>query len=109
MIEIQTSQLDCHSYQLQLLTCSISNYGVFCIASSLPTIVGYLPCSIVHHKYSIIIIIFLKQQCSLFTLLCPRMEDLIASLGQEMALLTAKLSSSKNNSVSLSVKLELLK
>ncbi|KAF1389470.1 hypothetical protein PFLUV_G00073750 [Perca fluviatilis] len=38
-----------------------------------------------------------------------RMEDLIASLGQEMALLTAKLSSSKNNSVSLSVKLELLK
>ncbi|XP_045889785.1 coiled-coil domain-containing protein 158-like isoform X4 [Micropterus dolomieu] len=38
-----------------------------------------------------------------------RMEDLIASLGQEMALLTDKLSSSKNNSVSLSVKLELLK
>ncbi|KAM9360187.1 uncharacterized protein ABDE67_000820 [Symphorus nematophorus] len=38
-----------------------------------------------------------------------RMEDLIASLGQEMALLTDKLSSSKNNSVSLSVKLERLK
>ncbi|XP_034726694.1 coiled-coil domain-containing protein 158-like isoform X3 [Etheostoma cragini] len=38
-----------------------------------------------------------------------RMEDLIASLGQEMAMLTAKLSSSKNYSVSLSVKLELLK
>ncbi|XP_074495198.1 uncharacterized protein LOC141769724 [Sebastes fasciatus] len=38
-----------------------------------------------------------------------RMEDLIASLGQEMVLLTDKLSSSKNNSVSLSVKLELLK
>ncbi|XP_029294927.1 LOW QUALITY PROTEIN: coiled-coil domain-containing protein 158-like [Cottoperca gobio] len=38
-----------------------------------------------------------------------RMEDLIASLGQEMALLTDKLSSSKDNSVSLSFKLELLK
>ncbi|XP_059192432.1 coiled-coil domain-containing protein 158-like isoform X3 [Centropristis striata] len=38
-----------------------------------------------------------------------RMEDLIASLGQEMALLTDKLSSSKSNSVSLSVKLEMLK
>ncbi|XP_073322450.1 coiled-coil domain-containing protein 158-like isoform X3 [Pagrus major] len=38
-----------------------------------------------------------------------RMEDLIASLGQEMALLTDKLSSSRNNSVSLSVKLELFK
>ncbi|XP_032371383.1 coiled-coil domain-containing protein 158 isoform X3 [Etheostoma spectabile] len=38
-----------------------------------------------------------------------RVEDLIESLGQEMAMLTAKLSSSKNNSVSLSVKLELLK
>uniref|UniRef100_UPI0037E76C2B coiled-coil domain-containing protein 158-like n=1 Tax=Semicossyphus pulcher TaxID=241346 RepID=UPI0037E76C2B len=38
-----------------------------------------------------------------------RIEDLIASLGQEMALLTDKLSSSKNNSVNLSVKLEMLK
>ncbi|XP_030273607.1 coiled-coil domain-containing protein 158-like isoform X3 [Sparus aurata] len=38
-----------------------------------------------------------------------RMEDLIASLGQEMALLTDKLSSSRNNSVSLSVKLDLFK
>ncbi|XP_054467233.1 coiled-coil domain-containing protein 158-like isoform X2 [Anoplopoma fimbria] len=38
-----------------------------------------------------------------------RMEDLIESLGQEMALLTDKLSSSKNNSFSLGVKLELLK
>ncbi|XP_071339688.1 coiled-coil domain-containing protein 158-like isoform X2 [Trachinotus anak] len=38
-----------------------------------------------------------------------RMGDLIASLGQEMALLTDKLSSSKYSSVSLSVKLELLK
>ncbi|KAA8592576.1 hypothetical protein FQN60_018031 [Etheostoma spectabile] len=49
------------------------------------------------------------KPCSLFALLCPRVEDLIESLGQEMAMLTAKLSSSKNNSVSLSVKLELLK
>ncbi|XP_036954412.1 coiled-coil domain-containing protein 158-like isoform X1 [Acanthopagrus latus] len=38
-----------------------------------------------------------------------RMEDLVASLGQEMALLTDKLSSSRNNSVSLSVKLDLFK
>ncbi|XP_049433759.1 coiled-coil domain-containing protein 158-like isoform X2 [Epinephelus fuscoguttatus] len=38
-----------------------------------------------------------------------RMEDLIASLGQEVALLTDKLSSSKHNSINLSVKLELLK
>ncbi|XP_026177301.1 coiled-coil domain-containing protein 158 isoform X3 [Mastacembelus armatus] len=38
-----------------------------------------------------------------------RMEDLIASLGQEMAVLTEKLSSSKNNSISISVKLEQLK
>ncbi|XP_076586913.1 uncharacterized protein LOC143320823 isoform X2 [Chaetodon auriga] len=38
-----------------------------------------------------------------------RFEDLIASLGQEVAQLTSKLSSSTNNSVSLSVKLELLK
>ncbi|XP_034397585.1 coiled-coil domain-containing protein 158-like isoform X2 [Cyclopterus lumpus] len=38
-----------------------------------------------------------------------RMEDLIESLGQEMALLTDKLISSKNNSFSLSVKLEKLK
>ncbi|XP_075960751.1 uncharacterized protein LOC142964350 isoform X1 [Anarhichas minor] len=38
-----------------------------------------------------------------------RMEDLMESLGQEMALLTDKLSASKNNSFSLSVKLELLK
>ncbi|KAI3372621.1 hypothetical protein L3Q82_023094, partial [Scortum barcoo] len=38
-----------------------------------------------------------------------RMEDLIASLGQEMALLTDKLSSSKNNSVNLCLKLKLLK
>ncbi|XP_041793804.1 coiled-coil domain-containing protein 158-like isoform X2 [Chelmon rostratus] len=37
------------------------------------------------------------------------MEDLIASLGQEVGLLTDKLSSSTNNSISLSVKLELLK
>lgn len=42
-------------------------------------------------------------------MLCTRMEDLIASLGQEMALLTDKLSSSRNNSVSLSVKLDLFK
>ncbi|XP_033974163.1 coiled-coil domain-containing protein 158-like isoform X1 [Trematomus bernacchii] len=38
-----------------------------------------------------------------------RMEGLISSLGQEMALLTDKLTSSKNNSISLNVKLELLK
>ncbi|XP_026199052.1 coiled-coil domain-containing protein 158 isoform X2 [Anabas testudineus] len=38
-----------------------------------------------------------------------RMEELIASLGQEMTLLTDVLSSSKTNSVSLSVKLEQLK
>ncbi|XP_053277295.1 coiled-coil domain-containing protein 158 isoform X11 [Pleuronectes platessa] len=38
-----------------------------------------------------------------------RSKELIASLCQEMALLTDKLSSSKQNSVSLSVKLELLK
>ncbi|XP_062237530.1 coiled-coil domain-containing protein 158-like isoform X3 [Platichthys flesus] len=38
-----------------------------------------------------------------------RSKELIASLCQEMALLTNKLSSSKQNSVSLSVKLELLK
>ncbi|KAK2837936.1 hypothetical protein Q5P01_015148 [Channa striata] len=38
-----------------------------------------------------------------------RVEDLIASLGQEVALLTDKLSSSKNKSVSLGVKLDLLK
>ncbi|XP_034452070.1 coiled-coil domain-containing protein 158-like isoform X2 [Hippoglossus hippoglossus] len=38
-----------------------------------------------------------------------RSEELIASLCQEMALLTDKLSSSKHNSVSVSVKLELLK
>ncbi|XP_029999492.1 coiled-coil domain-containing protein 158-like isoform X3 [Sphaeramia orbicularis] len=38
-----------------------------------------------------------------------RMENLIASLGQEMAMLTEKLSSTKTNSVGLSVKLELLK
>ncbi|XP_068577063.1 coiled-coil domain-containing protein 158-like isoform X3 [Cebidichthys violaceus] len=38
-----------------------------------------------------------------------RMEGLMESLGQEMALLTDKLSSSKNNSFSLSVKLEQLK
>lgn len=37
------------------------------------------------------------------------MEDLIASLGQEMALLTEKLNSSNNNSASISGKLELLK
>ncbi|TKS78437.1 Coiled-coil domain-containing protein 158 [Collichthys lucidus] len=38
-----------------------------------------------------------------------RMEDLIACLGQEMALLTDKLNSSKSDSLTLSVKLELLK
>nr|XP_019954864.1 PREDICTED: coiled-coil domain-containing protein 158 isoform X2 [Paralichthys olivaceus] len=38
-----------------------------------------------------------------------RSEELIASLCQEMALLTDQLSSSKHNSVSLSVKLQLLK
>ncbi|XP_060927678.1 coiled-coil domain-containing protein 158-like [Limanda limanda] len=38
-----------------------------------------------------------------------RSEELIASLCQEMAMLTDKLSSSKQNSISLSVKLELLK
>ncbi|XP_028434968.1 coiled-coil domain-containing protein 158 [Perca flavescens] len=50
-----------------------------------------------------------SEECSGVNKQKERMEDLIASLGQEMALLTAKLSSSKNNSVSLSVKLELLK
>ncbi|XP_063753872.1 coiled-coil domain-containing protein 158-like isoform X3 [Eleginops maclovinus] len=38
-----------------------------------------------------------------------RMEGLISHLGQEMALLTSKLSLSKDNSISLNVKLELLK
>lgn len=38
-----------------------------------------------------------------------RMEELIASLGQEMALLTDKLSSTKHSGVSLSMKLEMLK
>ncbi|XP_022047196.2 coiled-coil domain-containing protein 158 [Acanthochromis polyacanthus] len=38
-----------------------------------------------------------------------RVEDVITSLGQEMATLTEKLSSSKDSGVSLSVKLELLK
>ncbi|XP_034547793.1 coiled-coil domain-containing protein 158-like isoform X2 [Notolabrus celidotus] len=38
-----------------------------------------------------------------------RIEDLIAGLGQEMVLLTDKLSSSKHDSISLSVKLEMLK
>ncbi|XP_067378117.1 coiled-coil domain-containing protein 158-like isoform X2 [Channa argus] len=37
-----------------------------------------------------------------------RMDDLIASLGQEVELLTDRLSSSKNNSVSLKIKLDLL-
>ncbi|XP_070761054.1 coiled-coil domain-containing protein 158-like [Enoplosus armatus] len=50
-----------------------------------------------------------NEECSGVNKQKERMEDLIASLGQEMALLTDKLSSSKNNSVSLSVKLELLK
>lgn len=47
-----------------------------------------------------------------FTLLCmfaPRMKELITSLGQEMALLTEKLTSSELNSVSLSHKVALLK
>ncbi|XP_074526752.1 coiled-coil domain-containing protein 158-like [Halichoeres trimaculatus] len=38
-----------------------------------------------------------------------RIEDLIACLGQEMVLLTDKLSSSQNDSASLSVKLQMLK
>ncbi|XP_060895044.1 coiled-coil domain-containing protein 158-like [Labrus mixtus] len=38
-----------------------------------------------------------------------RIEDVIASLGQEMGLLTDKLGSSKNNSINLSAKLALLK
>ncbi|XP_051278776.1 coiled-coil domain-containing protein 158-like isoform X1 [Dicentrarchus labrax] len=50
-----------------------------------------------------------SEECSGVNKEKERMEELIVSLGQEMALLTDKLSSSKNNSVSLSVKLELLK
>lgn len=41
--------------------------------------------------------------------LCSRMDAVIGSLVQEMASLTEKLSSSKNDSVGLSGKLELLK
>nr|XP_020444041.1 coiled-coil domain-containing protein 158 isoform X2 [Monopterus albus] len=50
-----------------------------------------------------------SEQCSGTDEQKERMEDLIAHLGQEMALLTDKLSSSKNSSISLSVKLEQLK
>ncbi|XP_044051326.1 coiled-coil domain-containing protein 158-like isoform X2 [Siniperca chuatsi] len=50
-----------------------------------------------------------SEECSGIDKQKERMEDLIVSLDQEMALLTDKLSSSKNNSLSLSVKLELLK
>ncbi|XP_070689527.1 coiled-coil domain-containing protein 158-like [Pempheris klunzingeri] len=48
-------------------------------------------------------------ECSEVNKQKERMEDLVTSLGQEVSLLTHKLTSSKNNSVSLSVKLELLK
>ncbi|XP_068167031.1 coiled-coil domain-containing protein 158-like isoform X2 [Antennarius striatus] len=48
-----------------------------------------------------------EEYCG-FNELKDRMEDLIASLGQEMAMLTDKLCSSKNNSVSLGIKLEFL-
>ncbi|XP_056232730.1 coiled-coil domain-containing protein 158-like [Seriola aureovittata] len=50
-----------------------------------------------------------SEECSGVNKQKQRMKDLIASLDQEMALLTDKLNSSKYNSVSLSVKLELLK
>uniref|UniRef100_A0A3B4VMZ4 Coiled-coil domain containing 158 n=1 Tax=Seriola dumerili TaxID=41447 RepID=A0A3B4VMZ4_SERDU len=50
-----------------------------------------------------------SEECSGVNKQKQRMKDLIASLDQEMALLTDKLNSSRYNSVSLSVKLELLK
>lgn len=46
---------------------------------------------------------------ALFSLFSSRMDAVIGSLVQEMALLTEKLSSSKDDSVSLSGKLKLLK
>ncbi|XP_027131000.1 coiled-coil domain-containing protein 158 isoform X2 [Larimichthys crocea] len=50
-----------------------------------------------------------SEECSGVNKQRERMENLIASLGQEMALLTDKLNSSKSDSHTLSVKLELLK
>ncbi|XP_028270307.1 coiled-coil domain-containing protein 158-like isoform X2 [Parambassis ranga] len=57
----------------------------------------------------------LQERCSLFkhqesrANQQNRLEDLITSFGQEMAMLTDKLSSSKDSSVNLSVKVQLLK
>ncbi|XP_062273902.1 coiled-coil domain-containing protein 158-like [Scomber scombrus] len=50
-----------------------------------------------------------NEQCNGVNTQKERMEQLIASLGQEVAMLTDKLSSSKDSGVNLSVKLELLK
>ncbi|KAM7391238.1 hypothetical protein PAMP_021938 [Pampus punctatissimus] len=50
-----------------------------------------------------------SEQCNGLNTQKERLEQLIASLGQEVAMLTDKLSSSKESSVTLSVKLELLK
>ncbi|XP_067471940.1 coiled-coil domain-containing protein 158-like isoform X1 [Thunnus thynnus] len=51
----------------------------------------------------------LRSECNGVNKQKERMEQLIVSLGQEMAMLTEKLSLSKDSGVSLSVKLELLR